>query len=44
MLGRVVSDQGRGCVNRIFTMKQLGEKAQEKKQIVHVDFMDLGKA
>ena len=22
---------GRGCVNQIFTVKQIGEKAQEKK-------------
>ena len=35
---------GRGCVHQIFTLKQIGEKAQEKKCSVYVDFMDLEKA
>ena len=36
-------DQGR-CVGKIFTMNQLCEKAGEKKQKVHVGFVDLEKA
>ena len=32
---------GRGCVDQIFTLKQIGEKAWEKKCIVYVGFMDL---
>ena len=34
---------GRGCVYQIFTLKQIGEKAREKK-VVYVGFMDLEKA
>ena len=32
---------GRGCVDQIFTLKQIGEKAGEKKHRVYVDFIDL---
>ena len=39
-----ISDQGRGYVDKIFTLKQVGEKAHEKKQRVYVGFMDLEKA
>ena len=35
---------GRGCVDHIFTLKQISEKAQEKKCGVYVGFMDLVKA
>ena len=35
---------GRECVDEIFTLKQIGEKAREKKSRVHVGFMDLEKA
>ena len=35
---------GRGCVDQIFTLKQIGEKAREKKCRVYVGFMDLEKA
>ena len=35
---------GRGCVDQIFTLKQIGEKAREKKRRVYVGFMDLEKA
>ena len=35
---------GRGCVDQIFTLKQISEKVQEKKCILHVSFMDLEKA
>ena len=35
---------GRRCVNQIFTLKQIGEKAREKKCKVHVGFIDLEKA
>ena len=34
---------GRGCVDQIFTVKQIGEKAREKKR-VYVGFIDLEKA
>ena len=34
----------RGCVDQIFTVKQIGKKAQEKNCRVHVGFMDLEKA
>ena len=33
-----------GCVDQIFTLKQIGEKAREKKRRVHVSFVDLEKA
>ena len=32
------------CVNQIFTIKQIGEKAQEKKRRVYICFIDLEKA
>ena len=35
---------GRGFVDQIFTLKQIGEKAREKKCRVYVSFMDLEKA
>ena len=35
---------GSGCVDQIFTLKQIGEKAREKKRRVYVGFMDLEKA
>ena len=34
----------RGCVDQIFTLKQIGEKAQDKKRRVYVGFIDLEKA
>ena len=35
---------GRGCGEHIFILKQIGEKASEKKCIVYVGFVDLEKA
>ena len=35
---------GRGCVDQIVTLKQVGEKASEKKGRVYVCFMDFEKA
>ena len=35
---------GRGCVDQIYTLKQIDEKALEKKRRVHVGFIDLKKA
>ena len=35
---------GRGCVDEIVTLKQIGEKAREKKRRVNVGFMGLKKA
>ena len=34
----------RGCVDQIFTLKQMVEKAREKKRKVYVGFLDLEKA
>ena len=35
---------GRGCLDQIFTLKQIGEKPREKKHIVYMGFIDLEKA
>ena len=35
---------GMGCVDQMFTLSQIGEKAKEKKCRVYVGFIDLGKA
>ena len=35
---------GRGCVDQIYILKQIGEKARERKYRVYVGFMDLEKA
>ena len=32
----------RGCVNQIFTLKQIGEKAREKKRRLYVGFYRFG--
>ena len=37
-------EQRGGCVDQIFTLKQIGEKAVEKKHRVYVGFIDLEKA
>ena len=34
----------RACLDQIFTLKELSEKAREKKRRLHVNFMDLEKA
>ena len=34
---------GKGCIDQIFTLRQIGEKAWEKKCRVYVGFMDLEK-
>ena len=34
---------GRGCIDQIFTVKQIGEKEWENKCRVYVSFMDLKK-
>ena len=34
---------GSGCVDQIFTLKQIGEKAREKKGRVYAGIMDLEK-
>ena len=47
MTGGLIEDEqvgfreARGCVDQIFTLKQIGEKAQEKKLRVYVGFIDL---
>ena len=43
-MNKGVSEQGGGCVDQIFTLKQIGEEAQEKKSRMYVGFMDLQKA
>ena len=48
-VGLIDGEQGgfrarRGCVDQIFTLKQIGEKEREKKRIAHVGFIDLEKA
>ena len=44
MMSKRVLEQGeRGYVDQIFTMKQIGEKAKEKKRRVYVGFIDLEK-
>ena len=35
---------GKGGVDRIFTLKQIGEKTREKKSRAYVGFIDLEKA
>ena len=35
---------GNWCVNKIFTLKYIGENARQKKRKVYVGFMDLEKA
>ena len=35
--------EGRGCVDQIFTLKQIGEKGLQKKCRVYVGFIDLEK-
>ena len=35
---------GRGCVDQIFTLKQIGEKARKKRCRVYVCFEDFEKA
>ena len=34
----------RGCIDQIFTLKQVGEKAREKKRRMCVSFIDLENA
>ena len=34
---------GRGCVDQIFKLKQIGEKAREKKRRVYAGFIDFEK-
>ena len=49
MTGGLIDDDqggfraGKGCVDQIFSLKQIGEKAREKKRRVYVDFIDLEK-
>ena len=35
--------RGRGCVDQIFTLKQIDKKAREKKRRAYVGFIDLDK-
>ena len=32
---------GRGCVDQIFKLKQIGEKARKKERRIYVGFIDL---
>ena len=50
MTGCLIEDEqggfrtGWGCVDQIFTLKQIGEKERKKKCRVYVGFIDLEKA
>ena len=44
MMSKGALEWGRGCVDQIFLLKQIGEKAREKKRRVYVGFIDLEKA
>ena len=35
---------GRGCIDQIFTLKQMSEKMREKKKNLYLSFMDLQQA
>ena len=35
---------GRGCIDQIFTLKQICEKVREKQRRVYVGFIDLEKS
>ena len=47
MTGVLIGDEqggfraGKGCVYQIFTLKQIGEKAQKKNKLVYVSFIEL---
>ena len=43
MMSKRTSEQGWVCVDQSLTLKQIGEKAREKKLCVYVGFMDLDK-
>ena len=49
MRGDLIDDEqgsfrpGRGCVDQIFTLKQMGEKEREKQSRVYVSFIDMEK-
>ena len=42
MMSKGALEQGEGCVDQIFTLKQIGDKAREKNA-VYVCFIDLEK-
>ena len=42
-MNKAVLERGEGCIDQIFTLKQIGEKAQEKKCSVYMGFIDLEK-
>ena len=44
MMSKGALEQGGGCVDQIFTLKQIGKRAREKKSRVYVGFIDLEKA
>ena len=41
--GLLDDEQGRRCLDQIFTLKQISEKEREKKRRVYVGFIDLEK-
>ena len=49
MTGGLIDDEqrgfraGKGCVDQIFTLQQIDEKAREKKRRVYMGFIDLEK-
>ena len=40
----MMSSGALGCVDRIFTLRRMGEKAREKERRVYVGFIDLERA
>ena len=44
MMSKMGFTSGRGYVDQIFKLRQIGEKAREKKLRVYVSFIDLEKA
>ena len=44
MMSKGFLEQGGWCVDHIFTLKQIGERAREKKRRVYLGFIDLEKA
>ena len=43
MMSKGISERG-GCVNQIFTLKLIGEKARKKKRRLYVGYIDLKKS
>ena len=40
-MSKVIFRAGRGCIDQAYKLKQIGEKAREKKRKVYMGFMDV---